>query len=71
MTRYVILIEETSTGFSAYLPDLPGCISTGASREEVEKEIRAAVEFHIDGLREEGEPVPEPSTSASYVDVAA
>jgi predicted RNase H-like HicB family nuclease len=71
MTRYVILIEETATGFSAYLPDLPGCVSSGPTREVVEQEIRAAVEFHIEGLREEGEPIPEPSTSASYVEVAA
>ena len=71
MTRYVILIEETATGFSAYLPDLPGCVSSGPTREIVEQEMRAAVEFHIEGLREEGEPIPEPSTSASYVEVAA
>ena len=71
MARYLIIIEETSTGFSAYSPDLPGCISTGRTRDDVERNMREAIEFHLDGLREEGLPVPKPSSSAAYVDVAA
>jgi predicted RNase H-like HicB family nuclease len=71
MRRYVILIEPTPSGFSAYSPDLPGCVATGATRAEVEHNMREAVEFHVDGLREIGEAVPPPSTSASYVEVAA
>jgi predicted RNase H-like HicB family nuclease len=71
MTRYLIVIEETSTGFSAYSPDLPGCIATGSTREEVEGEMHDALEFHIDGLRQAGETIPEPRSQASYCDVAA
>ena len=67
--KYLIVIEPTHTGFSAYSPDLPGCVSTGATREECESNMRQAIEFHIDGLREEGEPVPQASTSATFVDV--
>ena len=61
MKRYPIVVEATETGFSAYSPDLPGCISTGATRDEVEANMRQAVEFHIEGLRLDGLPVPEPS----------
>jgi predicted RNase H-like HicB family nuclease len=71
MSRYLIVIEQTSTGFSAYSPDLPGCVSTGASREEVESAMREAIEFHLNGLRQDGAPIPKPSASAAYVDVAA
>ena len=71
MHRYVILIEPTMSRFSAYSPDLPGCVATGATRADVEQNMRAAVELHLDGLRENGEPVPPPSTSAAYVEVAA
>ncbi len=71
MSRYLIIIEETSTGFSAYSPDLPGCIATGDTREEVEHEMRHAVEFHIDGLRRAGEAIPEARSQASWCDVAA
>ncbi len=71
MKRYPIVVEETETGFSAYSPDLPGCISTGATRREVEANMREAVEFHIEGLRLEGLPVPEPTNGQSYVEVAA
>jgi predicted RNase H-like HicB family nuclease len=69
--RYLVVVEPTSTGFSAYSPDLPGCVATGSTREEVEHEIADAIAFHIDGLRLEGLPVPEPSTSTTYVDVPA
>jgi predicted RNase H-like HicB family nuclease len=71
MKRYPIVVEETETGFSAYSPDLPGCISTGATRREVEANMREAVEFHIEGLRLEGLPVPEPTNGQFYVEVAA
>lgn len=71
MSKYLIVIEETYTGFSAYSPDIPGCVSTGRSREEVERSMREAIEFHLVGLREEGQPIPRPSSSAAYVVVAA
>jgi predicted RNase H-like HicB family nuclease len=69
--RYLILIEPTQNGFSAYSPDLPGCAATGSTRADVEQNMREAVEDHLEGLREMGEPVPPPSTSAAYVEVAA
>ena len=69
MKKYLIVIEETGTGFSAYSPDLPGCISTGASRGEVEENMRQAIAFHLDGLREEGELIPEPHTYSAYVEL--
>jgi len=71
MKKYLIVIEETGTGYSAYSPDLPGCVSTGASRAEVEKNMREAISFHLDGLREEGEPIPEPRTYSAYVELPA
>lgn len=75
MKKYQVIIEETATGYSAYSPDLPGCASTGHTREEVEANIREAIQFHIDGLKQEGYEVPEPSTepspNSSYVFVAA
>ena len=71
MKRYFVVIERTPTGYSAYSPDLPGCVSTGRTREEVEGNIREAIEFHIDGLREEGYPVPEPQATSAYVDLPA
>lgn len=71
MSRYLIIIEQTSTGFSAYSPDLLGCVATARTREEVEREMREAIEFHIEGLRLAGEQVPEPRSQASYCEVAA
>lgn len=71
MKKYLIVIEETSTGFSAYSPDLPGCISTGATQSEVEANMREAIAFHLDGLREEGQTVPEPHTYSTYVELPA
>ena len=68
--KYLIVIEPTGTGFSAYSPDLPGCASTGATRDECEDSMHEAISFHLDGLREEGEKVPEPVTSAAFVEVA-
>ena len=69
--RYTIVIEQTPNNFSAYVPDLPGCIATGATREEVVHQIREAIEFHIEGMREQGEPIPEPQSTATAVDVVA
>jgi len=71
MTRYLIILEETATGYSAYSPDLPGCIATGATRKEVEREMHTAIEFHIEGLRRAGEDIPQPRSQASWCDVAA
>jgi len=71
MSRYLIIIEDTATGFSAYSPDLPGCVATGATREEIKREMHDAIEFHIEGLRLAGEPVPEPRSEASYCEIAA
>lgn len=68
--KYLIVIEPTTTGFSAYSPDLPGCVSTGTTRDECEANMHDAIAFHLDGLREEGEPVPQPQTSAAFVEVA-
>lgn len=68
--RYAIVIEKAEGNYSAYAPDLPGCVATGASPEEVEKEIREAIEFHLSGLREDGLPIPQPSSRVEYVDVA-
>ncbi len=66
--KYLIVVEETATGFSAYSPDLDGCIATGATREEVEREMREAIAFHLEGMRAEGLPAPSPHTYAAYVD---
>ncbi len=71
MKRYLIIVERTETGYSAYSPDLPGCVATGSSRETVEREMRGAVEFHLEALRAHGDDVPEPNSYATYVDVAA
>jgi predicted RNase H-like HicB family nuclease len=69
--KYLIIIEESQTGYSAYSPDLPGCVSTGETLEEVERNMRVAIEFHIDGLKEEGFEIPRPSSRSSYVEIAA
>jgi len=67
--KYLVIIEPTSTGYSSYSPDLPGCVSTGATRTECEANMQEAIAFHLDGLREEGEAVPDPVTSAAFVEV--
>ncbi len=64
MEKYSIVVEKTSKGYSAYSPDLPGCGSTGNTAEEAEANLREAIQFHIDGLKEEGFEVPEPSVAA-------
>ena len=69
--RYAVVIEKAGNNFSAYVPDLPGCVSTGATLAEVEANIREAIELHIEGLKEDGEPVPPPSSQVEYVEVVA
>lgn len=69
--RYAIVIEKAESNYSAYVPDLPGCIATGANIQQVEAEIREAIEFHIDGLREDGNPIPSPSSQVEYIEIAA
>ena len=69
--RYLIIIEESETGYSAYSPDLPGCVSTGNTPEETEQNMREAIEFHIQGLKKEGYEIPEPTSRSSYVEIAA
>jgi predicted RNase H-like HicB family nuclease len=69
--KFVVLIEKSKTGYSAYSPDLPGCVSSGMSEAEVLRNMREAMEFHIEGLKAEGQPIPEPATKSSYVEVAS
>jgi predicted RNase H-like HicB family nuclease len=69
--RYAVIIEEGENSFGAYVPDLPGCVAAAETREEVLRLIREAVDFHIEGLREDGQPIPEPSSSVEYVEVKA
>jgi predicted RNase H-like HicB family nuclease len=66
--RYAVVIEKAGNNYSAYVPDLPGCIATGDTVEETEREIKAAIRFHIDGLKEDGLPVPPPQSVAEYVE---
>ena len=69
--KYMVVIEEAASGYGAHVPDLPGCIAAGETREEVVRLIKDAIEFHIEGLREAGEPVPPPSSVSEFVEVAA
>lgn len=69
--RYAIVIEKAEDNYGAYVPDLPGCVATGKTIEATEREIREAIEFHLRGLREDGLPIPEPSSRVDYVEVAA
>ena len=69
--RYAIVIEKAGNNYSAYVPDLPGCIATGATVEETETQIREAIELHLEGIREDGLPIPQPSSQVDYVDVVA
>ena len=68
--KYLVIYEKTATGYSAYAPDLPGCITTGPTLKETERLMKEAIAFHLDGLREDGLPVPEPTTRADYVTAA-
>ncbi len=67
--RYAVVIEKGERNYSAYVPDLPGCVSVGDTPEEVKAEIREAIEFHLEGMREDGLPIPKPSSQADYVEV--
>jgi predicted RNase H-like HicB family nuclease len=69
--RYLVVIEKSRTGFSAYSPDLPGCVATGRTRKIAERNMREVIEFHLEGLREEGTGRPRPQSSSTYVDVSA
>jgi predicted RNase H-like HicB family nuclease len=69
--RYAVVIEQAQGNYSAYVPDLPGCVATGSTVDDVERDIREAIEFHLCGLREEGLGVPAPSSRVEYVDVVA
>ena len=69
--RYAVVIEDAGSNYSAYVPDLPGCVATGRTIEETERSIREAIKFHIEGLRQDGSPVPPPSSRVDYVEVAA
>jgi predicted RNase H-like HicB family nuclease len=69
MRRYAIVIEDSGSNLAAYVPDLPGCVATGESEEEVNRLIREAIELHLEGLEEDGLPIPQPSSRVEYVDV--
>lgn len=69
--RYLVVVEQGASSFGAYVPDLPGCVAAGETREEVLRLIREAIEFHIEGLKQEGQAVPPPSSTSEVVDVAA
>jgi predicted RNase H-like HicB family nuclease len=69
--RFLIVVEEAGANFSSYSPDLPGCVATGATREEAEKNMYEAIQLHIEGLREDGIPVPNSTSIAEYVVVGA
>jgi len=69
--RYLVIIEEGPTSYGAHVPDLPGCIAVGETKQEVLKLVREAIEFHLEGLKQAGQPIPEPSSTGELVDVAA
>ena len=69
--RYAVVIEKGQNNYSAYVPDLPGCVAVGDTVEETQREIQGAIEFHLEGLRADGLPIPEPSSRVEYVEVTA
>ena len=71
MKRYAIVVEDAGTNLAAYVPDLPGCVATGRTKKEVERLIRAAIKLHLEGMAEDGLPIPEPSSRVEYVEVDA
>lgn len=71
MMRYLMIIEPGERNYSAYLPDLPGCVATGKSIEEVRERMREAVELHLEGMREDGLPIPPPTSLVEYVEAAS
>lgn len=70
MSKYLVVVEKTQTGFSTFCPDLPGCVATGRTKEEVEQTMREAIAFHLDGLKEDGVVVPLPHSYSTYCEVA-
>jgi predicted RNase H-like HicB family nuclease len=71
MKRYAIVIEKAPSNYSAYVPDLPGCVATGATVEETESLLREAIELHLEGMREDGTPIPQPTSVVEYLQVPA
>ena len=69
--RYAIVIENAGSNYAAFVPDLPGCVATGATVDDVRANIRGAISLHLDGLREDGEPIPEPSVVVEYAETDA
>jgi predicted RNase H-like HicB family nuclease len=69
--RYAVVIEKAENNYAAYVPDLLGCVATGETVEEVEQEIRHAIDFHLRGMREDGLPIPQPTAQVEYLDIAA
>ena len=69
--QYLVVVEKGESGFGAYVPDLPGCVAAAETRDEVLQLVQEAIEFHIEGLRERGEPVPPPASTGAVIDVAA
>ena len=69
MNKYLVIFEKAGDNYSAYSPDIPGCIATGSTQKDVEKNIREAISFHIEGLLEDGLPTPEPSSFTEYIEV--
>jgi len=69
--RYAIVIEKAENNYAAYVPDLPGCVATGNTIAETEQQIREAIDLHLRGMKEDGLPIPEPSSSVDYVEIAA
>jgi predicted RNase H-like HicB family nuclease len=69
MHRYLVVIENAGSNYSAYSPDLPGCVTTGANPEEIKRNMAEAIEFHLEGMAADGLPIPEPSALAEYVEV--
>ncbi len=69
--RYLVILEKTETGFSAFCPDLPGCAASGATREETEENMKDAIAFHLDGMQQEGLEIPKPHSSSTYLEIPA
>ena len=69
--KYAVVIEKAESNFSVFVPDLPGCVATGSTIQEVEEQIREAIEFHIEGMLQDGEAIPLPSSTVEYIEVAA
>ena len=69
--EYLVVVEKGPSSYGAYVPDLPGCVATGVTLAEVEAQIREAIEFHLEGMREDGTPIPVPASRVEYIDIAA